>query len=1144
MNRPVFFHLLRNWCAALLLAGGIAQGQEIGFPTIRNYTPREYKASSANYAAAQDLRGLMYFGNYRGVLEFDGRSWQLIQVPNRSAVLSVSSDSSGQIFVGAVGDFGLLEPDRSGQMRFRSLAREVDSVHRPQLGGVQAIGIQRGAIFISYETNLIYTWDGTLVRHFPLAAPDEHITAFFLWNRLWMFSETGGLLEWKGGQYRPVPGGEQLKGYTVLAAVVFAPDLMLVRTLQGGFLLLDHAETRIRVRRFPTQLDQVLDKSRFSTLLALQDGQFMVGTVQDGAFIMDQNGRPVRHMGRGKELQDNLIINGFQDRNGSLWLTLSKGISRVEVASPLSHWNENTGLRGIVFGSVRHKGRIYAATPLGIFYMDGNRFLQIPGIDSESWRLVEVKLPGEAAPRLLATTLQGVYEIQDTRAVPIAAGSTYFQAYQSPSRPERLYLLPSSTSLAVIEFRNGRWTSPVEVQGLSGRFRNILEMPGGDLWLGGTLVNGRVTRVRVGGSDGSWSAEVLGRYDAASGLPAVNSIISFNGAPAFATDGGLYRYDGSADRFVPDQMHPMLGPAGITTMTEDPEGNLWMRRQLGNRRWLEWVRKYQDGTFARDSVQLSELFDAEVWGNIFVDASGQAWIGTPEGLYVFNARQQRARSLPFPPVVRRVVLHNDSLLYAGACGSDSLSERPCGAASMPVLSASNNYLTFDFAAPYFDQESGVRYSYYLKGHDAGWSAWTEDTRKEYARLPPGLYEFQVKARNTYSEESEAAIFAFRIRPPWYQTIWAYLSYGLAAIFLVYGTVKLNTQRLHLQNENLERLVFERTNEIWEQHKEIVKKTVALKRQKEEIAAQHGLLEQKNAELQEAMAHLKAAQSQLIESEKMASLGQLTAGIAHEINNPINFVKGNVGPLKRDFDEIKALFAEIQALRTNPDPAKAVEALLRQAEASDAEYLFEEMDMLLKGIEEGAVRTKEIVDGLKIFSRSDTDSFKLADIHDGLDATLRLLNNKTKDRIRVERDYAQIPLVECMPGKLNQVFMNIAVNAIQAMEAQAAQASEDAGRKEIGTLFIKTELLENCMEAGGGCVRISIRDTGPGIPEEIRSRIFDPFFTTKDVGEGTGLGLAISFGIIEKHQGRIEAESGPGEGTVFMISLPLRQPAAA
>jgi signal transduction histidine kinase len=277
---------------------------------------------------------------------------------------------------------------------------------------------------------------------------------------------------------------------------------------------------------------------------------------------------------------------------------------------------------------------------------------------------------------------------------------------------------------------------------------------------------------------------------------------------------------------------------------------------------------------------------------------------------------------------------------------------------------------------------------------------------------------------------------------------------------------------------------------------------------------------------------------------MASLGQLTAGIAHEINNPINFVKGNVGPLKRDFDEIKALFAEIQALRTNPDPAKAVEALLRQAEASDAEYLFEEMDMLLKGIEEGAVRTKEIVDGLKIFSRSDTDSFKLADIHDGLDATLRLLNNKTKDRIRVERDYAQIPLVECMPGKLNQVFMNIAVNAIQAMEAQAALASDDAGRKEIGTLYIKTELLENCMEAGGGCVRISIRDTGPGIPEEIRSRIFDPFFTTKDVGEGTGLGLAISFGIIEKHQGRIEAESEPGEGTVFTISLPLRQPAAA
>ncbi|MEO1451035.1 MAG: ATP-binding protein [Bacteroidota bacterium] len=412
-------------------------------------------------------------------------------------------------------------------------------------------------------------------------------------------------------------------------------------------------------------------------------------------------------------------------------------------------------------------------------------------------------------------------------------------------------------------------------------------------------------------------------------------------------------------------------------------------------------------------------------------------------------------------------------------------------------------------------------------------------------MPPGAYTFEVKARNAFHEESAISSYAFEIAKPWYRTTWAYVGYALLAIFLVYGTFQLNTQRLHLQNEHLERLVYERTTEIWEQHKEIVKKTVKLKRQKTELESAHQTMEEKNEALEQAMERLKNTQSQLVDSEKMASLGQLTAGIAHEINNPINYVKGNINPLRRDFEEIRDLFRKIKDLENAGDLPQAVAQIKAYAEEIDAVYLFEEMDQLLQGISDGAQRTKAIVDGLRTFSRSDLDHFKFVDIHAGLDATLALLNNKLKDRIRIERNYAEMPFVECMPGKLNQVFMNVLDNAIQAIELAACNrltaglhAENDAGF--IGEISIETQLLSACLPAKGECVQVCISDTGIGIDPAIQPRIFEPFFSTKDVGEGIGLGLSISFGIIERHQGKIEVRSTPGEGATFCITLPFRQ----
>lgn len=280
----------------------------------------------------------------------------------------------------------------------------------------------------------------------------------------------------------------------------------------------------------------------------------------------------------------------------------------------------------------------------------------------------------------------------------------------------------------------------------------------------------------------------------------------------------------------------------------------------------------------------------------------------------------------------------------------------------------------------------------------------------------------------------------------------------------------------------------------------------------------------NLELNHALNHLKQTQSQLVDAEKMASLGQLTAGIAHEINNPINFVKSNIKPLQLDIIDIRRLIQKFEEITPENIEGKLVE-IRDLKERIDYAYVTQEIDTLLTGIEDGATRTADIVKGLRTFSRVNETQLKEADLHEGLDTTLMLLTNIIPPNLSVEKRYGKIPKISCYPGKLNQVFMNILTNAIQAIGSKSTQ---DPEKLIISTRKEKQHVI------------VSIADTGPGIPPEVREKIFDPFFTTKEVGEGTGLGLSIVYGIVDKHLGKIEVFSEPGQGAEFVITLPIHQ----
>ena len=289
------------------------------------------------------------------------------------------------------------------------------------------------------------------------------------------------------------------------------------------------------------------------------------------------------------------------------------------------------------------------------------------------------------------------------------------------------------------------------------------------------------------------------------------------------------------------------------------------------------------------------------------------------------------------------------------------------------------------------------------------------------------------------------------------------------------------------------------------------------------------LESQNESLESALQELKVAQDQLVQNEKLASIGQLTAGIAHELNNPINFVSSSAQSLRRDFEDVSEVMERVLALGPDdPELQSAITALQEKIAALDLGFTMKEIEELLTGIEDGAQRTTAIVKGLRIFSRMDGDEASKANINELLESTSVILRSSFREEASVVLELSpDDTVVMCQPGKLNQVFMNLISNAVQATVMSGKPFAEREVR-------VRTRRV---LQGEVASVQVAIADNGVGMDEDTQAQIFDPFFTTKEVGEGTGLGLSIVKGILDDHRATLELESKPGEGTTFLITFP-------
>ncbi|MEO0988214.1 MAG: ATP-binding protein, partial [Cyanobacteria bacterium J06639_14] len=305
---------------------------------------------------------------------------------------------------------------------------------------------------------------------------------------------------------------------------------------------------------------------------------------------------------------------------------------------------------------------------------------------------------------------------------------------------------------------------------------------------------------------------------------------------------------------------------------------------------------------------------------------------------------------------------------------------------------------------------------------------------------------------------------------------------------------------------------------------------------ERLAAETAL-HQKAIELETTLEDLRQTQVQLVQTEKMSSLGQLVAGVAHEINNPVSFIHGNLHHVDSYVADLCQLIQRYQ--HYYPEPHTAIQTL---EDTIELPFLIEDLPKVITSMQAGTNRIQHIIQSLRIFSRLDEAAVKAVDIHEGIDSTLVILGNRIKANgnqaaITVVKHYGNLPLVECFAGQLNQVFMNILSNAIDALEPQRSQTEKANTTQESPQITITTQALDP------ETVQIQIADNGPGIPTSAQPRLFDPFFTTKPVGKGTGMGLSISYQVVtEKHQGTLKftsSQTSPSRGTSFIVTIPVQ-----
>jgi diguanylate cyclase (GGDEF)-like protein len=801
-----------------------AAAAERGFPLIQSYVPGLRQADSQTFGVALDPAGVLYVGGSSGVLVYDGAWWRLIRVGKGKAAFSLAADASGRVAIGGDGDLGYLAADAAGSLRFVSLLPLLPAAQR-DFGQVMSVEAT-AAGFVYMTARRLLLWDGaalTTLGAFPGDRP--HAQSFLAGDAVYVWTREG-IVKLVGRKLAPVPGGEQFRGRRVDA-------ILAGSSADGGLLVSVRGEGLYRLRAggaepFAPQASRWAAENRLYCGLRLDDGRWALGSIKGGLLLLSPDGTVDRVIDGSVGLPDDFVTGLAVDREGGLWVALDSGLARVEAASPLSVVDARSGLKGAVHDLARYRGELWAATSAGMFTFGRSggdaagspagatmRMRPVNGLPVAGWSLLA------AGEDLLVGTAFGLYVVRgaDRLRVPGTQDLTVYWLLRSRADPEQVWA-GLEEGLGVFRRRGGQWHYEGLVEGVPRDVRTIVEGRAGTLWFGTTASGSMGMRISGGSAGSPPRAVAVARIKGCDGVELFRTADGILGA----CDGRVWRLDEGTATLAEDaplaalrsgEAHAAGGP--LSSLREDAEGNLWMNSRppaVAVRRGTAWAPRLRS---------LVEVPAREI-SDVFAEPSGVVWLMAEHGLFRYAGPFRRSTP-PLPrPRLARITLGGGTLVHGGAAAPPNGLE----------LASDVRRLRIELAPLAF--RAGLRFQTRLDPVDAEWSAAAAEPFAELTRLPAGRYTFRARTIGPSGERGPPAAWSFRVLPPWYQGLWAWVVWVGAGFYGIVGYGRLRSRALRQRAARLEARVTEQT--------------VELRRRVEELRRAHAELASANVRLEE------------------------------------------------------------------------------------------------------------------------------------------------------------------------------------------------------------------------------------------------------------------------------------------------------
>jgi signal transduction histidine kinase/DNA-binding response OmpR family regulator len=743
----------------------------------------------------------MYFGNTDGILEFDGRSWRLIKIPNNSVVRSLCIDNEGKIYVAASSEFGYLSPDSTGLLQFVSLLEYMEDKYK-EFGDVWDVAAASHGVYFKTRDK-IFRWRETKIKVF------EPVNAFRLYKiNDDIYTRDAGTGLWKIGEnsLELIPDGKAFAETGVFDMLSFG-DRILVTTSRDGLYLYDGKS----FSKFETEADKYFFENRIYNASMLNDGRIAFATMRGGVVIVNADGSLSKIINSNNGLYSDIVYDVFADNQGGLWLAMADGISRIESSPVFSFMPvKKTGNKSIT-DLFRFGNKIYAANAFGLFFLDESAsvFKSIPGFTEGGGNYISI------GNELFAASNTVIYRI-DNNNKAVRLFNFEIPALNQSAIDSSIVYVNYRIGLAFLKYENGNLKLVKDTTPIGDEILSLTEDTDGSLWIE-TYYGGVVHIKSDSGKLFSVTEEnkiEINRYTKDEGLPGNQyNIFSVDNKILFATDAGLYSFDKKSETFVPESM---FGPSFndsthiIEELEKDRSGNLWMLVKTKKGKELGKAVKQNDGKYLWKAHTAFRILDLSNINLLYPDFDPETkkellWISTGKELTIYDPEINENYDREFSTHIRNVIINQDSSIYNGTFYKHK---------DKMTLSFDKNNVLFKFsAASYIKPESNL-YQYYLEGNDEGWSQWSLEPVKAYTNLSGGDYVFHVRSRNIYRIIGKEDSFAFTVLSPWYFSWWAYFIYGFIFLGLLFQIRHYEIKRINRKHiRELEHKEYEKLKDL-------------------------------------------------------------------------------------------------------------------------------------------------------------------------------------------------------------------------------------------------------------------------------------------------------------------------------------------